>query len=91
MLVPGPCFVYRQKSPLKCLLVEAAYCLLGIGSVTEFNKGESSRFAGLAVRGQRDVREGANCGEVRAQLCLSNIIWKVSNKKAHSHDRLLLR
>jgi hypothetical protein len=90
MSVPRARFVHRQRSALERLIVEAAYRVLGVGLCAEFNEREPARLAGVAVRGQRDVRERANGGEVCTQLRLSHVIREVPNKKAHSHSVLLL-
>jgi hypothetical protein len=37
------------------LIVELAYCLLGLRAVTELDEGKSARFAGFAIHRQVDV------------------------------------
>src|SRR4029453_4082832 len=70
MRVPGARFVHHQRPALERLIVEATYRVLGIGPGAEFHECEPARLAGVAVCGQREVREGANSGEVRTQLRL---------------------
>src|SRR4029453_7624980 len=88
--VPRARFVHRQQSALERLIVEAAYSVLGVGPGAEFHEGDPARLAGVAVRGQREVRERTNGGEVRTQLRLRHVIREVANKQAHSHSGLLL-
>jgi len=90
MSVPRTRFVHRQRSALERLIVEAAYGFLSVGPGAEFHEGEPAWLAGVAVRGQREVRERTNGGEVRTQLRLRHVIREVANKQAHSHSGLLL-
>jgi hypothetical protein len=72
------------------LSVEAAYRVLGVGPGAEFHEREPTRLASVAVRSQREIREGANGGEVGTQLRLGHVIREVANKQAYRHLRLLL-
>jgi hypothetical protein len=71
-------------------MVEAAYGFLGVGPFLELYEGKPARLARVAVRGQREGREGTKGGEVRTQLRLGHVIRQVANKQAHRHARLLL-
>src|SRR5947209_5280253 len=90
MRVPRARFVHRQRSALECLIAEAADGFLGVGPGAELHEGEPARLASVAVRGQREVQERTNGGEVRTQLRLSHVIREVANKQAYSHYGLLL-
>src|SRR5262249_53669217 len=90
LLLPRARFAHRQRAPLEGLMVEAAGGLRSVRAFLELDEGERARLARVAVRGQREGREGTKGGEVRTQLRLAHVIRQVANKQAHRHARLLL-
>jgi hypothetical protein len=66
------------------------YRVLGVGPFAKLYEGEPTRLSGIAVGGQSQGNEWADSSEVGPQLRLGHVVREVSNKKAHSHDLLLL-
>jgi len=66
------------------------YRFLGVGPFAKLYECEPARPSGVAVCGQSKGSERADGGEVCTQLSLGHVIWEVPDKKAHSHDVLLL-
>jgi len=56
----GTSFVDRKRSALKWLLVEAAYGLVRLSGLGEFDKGKAARSPAFPIRREMDVREGAD-------------------------------
>jgi hypothetical protein len=81
--------MHRQRSALECLIVQAPNSFLSVGSFEELNERKPARPAGVAVRGQSNVRDRTDYGKVRAEISLSRVIGKVTNKKAHGHPVFL--
>ena len=75
--------------PWKRLIMQATNSFLSVGSFDELNERKPTRPTGFAVRGQRDVRDRTDCGEVRTEISLSRIIGEVANKKARGHHVFL--
>jgi hypothetical protein len=71
------------------LIVEAANSLLSIGSLAKLNERKAAQPTGVAVRGQRDIRQWTDCGEVFTQVSLGYVIRQVTNKKAYTHQVFL--
>jgi hypothetical protein len=71
-------------------MVEVTYRFLGVGPFAKLHEGKPARPSGVAVCGQSQESERADGGEVGTQLRLGHVIREIPNKKAHSHDVLLL-
>jgi hypothetical protein len=66
------------------------YRFLGVGPFAKLYECEPARPSGVTVCGQSEGSERADCSEVCTQLRLGHVVREVPNKKAYSHDVLLL-
>jgi len=71
-------------------MVEVTYRCLGVGPFAKLYECKPARPSGVTVCGQSEGSERADCSEVCTQLSLGHVVREVPNKKAYSHDVLLL-
>jgi hypothetical protein len=76
----GTRLVDDQRSTLKGLIVEAAYGLLRLGGIGEFDKGNPARPPALPIRREMDEYQGTDGREMLPQLGFSGLIRQIPYK-----------
>jgi hypothetical protein len=79
-ILAGTSFVDRQRPALERLIVKAAYGLLSLSLVKEFDKGKSPQPTTFPICWKIHIRWGANGREVFSKLGFGRLVRKIPNE-----------
>jgi hypothetical protein len=79
-ILAGTSFVDCQRPALEWLIVKAAYGLLSLRLVKEFDKGKSPRPTTFPICRKIYIRWGADGREVFSELGFGRLVWKIPNE-----------